>query len=139
MAILQLCETELSIANAIPAPWLGEPVDYMPLLTDMLEGGIYGGTDMSRRHSATITLNAVAAERENKRSGVLQSVFPKAKKLSGAYPVLKKHPYLLPGVWAVRLAKYGKELASSKGGNNAGDSLRIGSERKELLKYYDII
>lgn len=139
MAILQLCETELGIANVIPAPWLGEQVDYMPLLTDMLEGGIYGGTDMSRRHSATITLNAVAAERENKRSGVLQSVFPKAKDLSGAYPVLKKHPYLLPGVWAVRLAKYGKELASAKGGNNAGDSLRIGSERKELLKYYDII
>ena len=112
----------------------------MPLLLDLLSGGLYGDASMSRKHSSNITLEAVAAQKAGKtaRGAFAASVFPTASKLEGRYPYLKKYPYLLPVAWCSRLLHYGKESRNA-GGNKASDALKIGAERVELLKNYGII
>ena len=52
--------------------------------------------------------------------------------------MLKKWPVLLPAVWAGRLFHYGKELARG-GGQGAAQSVSIGRQRVDLMRYYKII
>lgn len=44
-----------------------ERVDCMPLLVDLLEGGVYGGSTMARRHSANMTLEAARRGKRRRR------------------------------------------------------------------------
>ena len=109
------------------------------MLEDLLAGGLYGAADMSRKHSSSITLEAVAAQKEGRqqRSAVLLSAFPSARQLQGRYPYLKQQPYLLPVAWGSRLVEYGKEILSKR--SQAADSLKIANKRIELLKIYGIL
>ena len=110
------------------------------MLMDLLDSGIYGNANMSRKHSSNMTLDAVAADKNGKKAGntVLKSLFPSAKKLEGRYPYLKKHPILLPIAWTNRILKYRKETVAG-GDNAAADSVKIGNQRIELMKKYGII
>ncbi len=123
-----------------PAEWRSIQVDETPMLEDLLASGIYGDSNMSRKHSSNITLNAVSAQRKGKKPGnnVLKTVFPSAKDLERRFPYLKKHPCLLPVAWGSRILKYHKE-SSSMAGNNAADSIKIGNQRIELMRKYGII
>ena len=125
---------------AYPDAWRQIRVNELPMLEDLLSGGLYGSATMSRKHSSNITLDAVAAQKQGRKakSGLLTSVFPPASKMEGRYPYLKKHPYLLPVAWCSRLWTYSNETRHSKN-NNAADALRIGNERIELLKEYGIL
>lgn len=122
----------------LPPQWTEIAVDETALLEDLLSGGVYGAADRNRLHSSTITLNAVAAQKQGGKAkrNVLKTVFPSAKALSGRYPYLKKYPFLLPAAWGDRLLKYRKETAA---GNGAAESIRIGSQRIELMKQYGIL
>ena len=122
----------------LPPQWTEIAVDETALLEDLLSGGVYGAADRNRLHSSTITLNAVAAQKQGGKAkrNVLKTVFPSAKALSGRYPYLKKYPFLLPVAWGDRLLKYRKETAA---GNVAAESIRIGSQRIELMKQYGIL
>ena len=110
------------------------------MLMDLLDSGIYGNANMSRKHSSNMTLDAVVADKNGKKAGntVLKSLFPSAKKLEGRYPYLKKHPILLPIAWTDRILKYRKETVAG-GDNAAADSVKIGNQRIELMKEYGII
>ncbi|MGM9588095.1 MAG: nucleotidyltransferase family protein [Candidatus Limivicinus sp.] len=123
-----------------PAVWKELDVDEAPMLDDLLDSGIYGGSNMSRKHSSSITLNAVSAQKQGKKPGnhVLKTVFPPAKALEGRFPYLKEHPYLLPVAWTSRLFHYQKELQRTSD-NDAAESIRIGNQRIELMKEYGII
>ena len=123
-----------------PDAWRQIQVDEIPMLEDLLSAGVYGGADMSRRHSSSITLDAVAAQKQGRKAkhAALTSAFPPASRLSGRYPYLKKAPWLLPAAWASRLLHYFKETRSTDN-NNASASMRIGSERIELMKEYGIL
>ena len=121
-----------------PPAWREIAVDEGPMLEDLLCAGIYGSAQRSRLHSSSITLNAVAAEKQSKRSGALSTIFPPARKLTGRYPYLKKHPYLLPAAWCSRLVTYAKETRQLQG-NRTADALKLGAERIELLKQYGIL
>lgn len=123
-----------------PAVWRELDVDEAPMLDDLLDSGIYGGSNMSRKHSSSITLNAVSAQKQGKKPGnhVLKTVFPPAKALEGRFPYLKEHPYLLPVAWTSRLFHYQKELQRTSD-NDAAESIRIGNQRIELMKEYGII
>lgn len=125
---------------AWPEAWRAIEVDEMPMLLDLLAGGLYGDSTMSRKHSSNITLDAMAAQKVGKRakSGLVSSAFPPAKKLEGRYPYLKKHRYLLPVAWITRILTYAKETQSSKD-NNASDALKIGGERVTLMRTYGIL
>lgn len=122
----------------LPPQWTEIAVDETALLEDLLSGGVYGAADRNRLHSSTITLNAMAAQKQGGKAkrNVLKTVFPSAKALSGRYPYLKKYPFLLPAAWGDRLLKYRKETAA---GNGAAESIRIGSQRIELMKQYGIL
>lgn len=123
-----------------PDEWERIEVDEADLLEDLLNSGIYGDADMSRKHSSNITLNAVSAQKKGKWNGtsLLKTVFPPAKNLEGRYPCLKEQPYLLPVAWASRILKYKKEI-SQAAGNDAASSIHIGNQRIELMKKYGII
>ena len=110
------------------------------LLLDLLGGGIYGGSSMSRKHSSNMTLDAVAARNRGEASGgsLKAALFPTAKKLEGQYTYLKKQPYLLPVAWGERLVKYCGEVGKSDK-NRAVDAVKIGNQRIELLKKYGIL
>ena len=125
---------------AYPDAWRNIQVDELPLLNDLLSAGLYGSADMSRKHSSSITLDAVSSEKQGRKSknAVLLSAFPPASKLEGRYPYLKKHPYLLPVAWSSRLWDYAKETRNSRD-NTATDALKIGNERTALLKIYGIL
>lgn len=123
-----------------PYYWRDIQVDETAMLEDLLDGGVYGNSTMSRKHSSNMTLDAVSADKKGKKaaSSVWGSLFPPAKKLRGRYPWLRRHPYLLPFAWADRIVKYRKETASSSD-NNAVKTMKIGNQRVELLRYYGVI
>ena len=137
-AIFRIGENYLDI----PAPevFRGMEGDEMPLLRDLLEGGLYGDATLSRKHSSNITLEALEAQKQGKkaRGAMGASVFPSAGKLAGKYPYLKKHPWLLPVAWSQRLWRYGRETRKNQS-SSAAEALKIGTERVELLRHYGII
>lgn len=124
-----------------PEIWRTLAVDETAMLEDLLDSGVFGASSMSRKHSSNITLHAVSSRKQGKKAGrgVLKTIFPSAKDLSGRYPYLKEKTYLLPLAWTDRILKYRQETAAGTSGNNAAESLRIGGKRIELLKQYGII
>lgn len=126
--------------SCYPSYWMEITVDESAMLEDLLSSGVYGGSTMSRKHSSNMTLEAVSADKQGKKSGLSlkKSLFPSAKSLETRYPYLKKYPYLLPVAWFSRIVKYGKEQKGNTN-NSAIESLKIGSERVELLRKYKII
>ena len=132
-----------------PASWRAINMDESALLMDILSGGVYGDSSMSRKHSSTITLNAAEAGRKGKRSGspgsLLRTVFPSARDMKGRYPYLGKHPVLmLPRAWVSRILHYYREMIddtgpAARGNNSVAESVRIGNQRVALMKEYDIL
>lgn len=123
-----------------PEAWRRIEVDEEPMLEDLLASGIYGDSNMSRKHSSNMTLNAVSAQKQGKRAGgqLLKTIFPPARSLEARFPYLKKHPYLLPVAWVSRILRYRKE-SSAMAGNDAAESIKIGNQRIDLMKKYGII
>ena len=143
-ALFRIGEKHLTFqpdAACYPEQWRALEVDERPMLEDLLDSGVFGASSMSRKHSSNMTLHAVSAGKQGKKSGntVLKTVFPSVGALSGRYPYLKERPYLLPVAWADRIVKYSRETGSGSSGNNAAESISIGNKRIELLKQYGII
>ena len=128
-------------AAGVPQAWRAIEVDEGPMLLDLLDSGVFGDATMSRKHSSTLTLNAVAADKRGKKAGknVMRTLFPSRKALEGRYPFLRTKPWLLPVAWVRRIVRYAAERRGAGADNNAAESLRIGSERVELLRRYGII
>lgn len=133
-AVFSIAEHYLDIPLNLPASWNCEKSYCEPLLADVLSGGIYGSADSSRQHSATVTLNAVEANRTGSRPSVFASLFPGRSYMEAKYPYLKKYPLLLPLAWCQRLLRYLKEHRK-----DPAASADIGRERVDLLKFYGII
>ncbi len=138
-AVFQITEKYLGMELHLPGDWSSIKTDCDPLLKDLLAGGVYGGTDQSRIYSSTVTLETVAASRQNRKAGILLSVFPSKNIMASRYPFVRKHPYLLPAAWVARIFSYGKKNLFKKDRNNTAETLRIAKERTELLKMYDMI
>ena len=143
-ALLKIGQTHFGFdpdAAGVPQAWQAIAVDEGPMLDDLLDSGIYGDASMSRKHSSTMTLSAVAADKRGKKAGrnVLRTLFPSRSALEGRYPFLRTKPWLLPLAWARRIVRYVREPRGAGADNRAAESLRIGSERVELLRRYGII
>lgn len=123
----------------LPADWEIDGIDEAAMLSDLLDSGVYGDATMSRKHSSTMTLQAVEADKKGKqaRRSVLRTLFPKLDSMKGRYPYLKKRPYLLPVAWASRILGYVRRRG--KQSDNTAESLRIASERIELMRKYGVI
>ena len=92
---------------------------------------------MSRKHSGSMTLEAVDASEKGKTGRpLLRTLFPNRSVMEASYPWVKKSAALLPAAWTARIAKY----AVSRGtDSSAAESVRIGNGLIELMKYYKII
>ena len=120
--------------------WVSVSADPAPMLADLLSGGVFGTNDLSRLHSAGITLNAAgdsASADKKHSSGIFSSLFPSKSKLESQYPELKQKPILLPVVWCKRIVRYIKETRA--GDSDTAKTLSIAKERVALLRYYGII
>ncbi len=131
-AFFRIGERHLGIPA--PAAFADLTPDEEPLVHDCLTGGLYGADDPDRLHSSTLTLEAVAAEKQGRRRrGLVKALFPSAATLSGRFPYLYKRPWLLPVAWTQRIVCYLRERrAPSK-------TLQIGQERIELLRQYRLL
>lgn len=127
-------------AACYPPQWRNRPVEVEPMLEDLLAGGLYGYQSMSRRHSSTMTLEAVAAQKKGKKPGKLarSTLFPPARNLQGRYPYLRGKPWLLPVAWCSRIVSY-QVNRRREPDNTPGQALKIGKARVALLQKYDII
>lgn len=123
-----------------PQSWQQITVDETNMLRDLLGSGVFGGSTMSRKHSSNMTLDAVTADKQGKKAkmSLKNTLFPSFKSMEKRYPYLKKYPCLLPAAWADRILKYGKEKKQSAN-NSAVESLKIGSQRIDLLREYKVI
>ena len=123
-----------------PESWSSVEVDGSDLLEDLLEGGVFGDSSLSRKHSSNITLQAVSEDKKGKKAGasLAQTLFPDRRYMERTYTYLKKYPFLLPAAWASRILNYLKE-SKSMGGNDAMESIEIGNHRVDLMKKYKII
>lgn len=128
--------------------WHQIQVDETPMLRDLLDAGVFGDGSMSRKHSSTITLEAVSAQKEGRRAshGLAKSLFPSVMELKGRYTYLENMPWLLPAAWVQRILRYRRELShtgrssgSNSGGNTAAEALEIGRQRVDLLRTYGIL
>ena len=137
-AVFRIGEKHLGVE--CPGAFRALEVDEEPLLSDLLDGGLYGDANLSRKHSSNITLETVAAQKQGKRPrGTMRtSVFPSAQKLSGRYPYLREHPWLLPLAWSQRLWTYARETRGRED-SSAAEALRIGADRVALLRQYGIL
>lgn len=126
--------------SCYPKEWQEEAVDEMPMLLDLLSGGVYGKSSMSRVHSSSITLNAVGSSKKGKKAklNLKPLLFPARVDLENKYQYLRKRPYLLPIAWTARILSYVKETRRVQG-DTAAESLQIGNERIELLRFYRVI
>ncbi len=111
-------------------------VDELPLLEDILTGGIYGAQDENRLHSANMTLSAISAEKAGRKStGLRESIFPSYTYMSGNYPYLQKYRFLLPVAWFLRIYLYLK----NRNKRDPARTIEIGKQRIELLKKYKLL
>lgn len=136
-AVFSIARYDLQIEFPVPSELESAPDYGHPMLKDILCGGIYGSADTNRQHSATMTLNAVKSVKTDTKFSVWQSVFPPIEVMQSKYSYVKNHPILLPAAWAQRVLTYAKR--NSKGETKAAESLAIGKERIELLRYYGIV
>lgn len=109
-----------------------------PLLADLLNAGVFGGSTLSRKHSATITLGAVNAAHTGTRHSPIKTLFPPRSSLTGTYPWLNDRPWLLPAAWCGRLLRYIREVTRSPD-SRPGESLQLGRDRLALLRQYGIL
>jgi hypothetical protein len=135
-ALFGIGERHLDLAVELPEVWKTD-VDERPMLEDLLAAGIYGDADEERKHSSSITLNAVVRQKQGKEAGggVMKSLFPSASSLESRYPYLKKYPALLPVAWVSRIFRF----AAKGGSDGAKKTIQLGNERLELLKRYGIL
>ncbi len=113
-------------------------MDVEPLLEDMFAGGVHGASDLTRLHTATVTLNAIRKDRTGEKAGILRSIFPTWEYMAGRYPYAGKYPLLLPIAWGSRIWGYLCEIRKDDS-SSVSDSLHLAKERIALLKYYGVI
>ena len=118
--------------------WDFSDIDELPLLQDVMEGGAYGTSTLSRQHSSNMTLDAVAARHQKRRRrGVWHSLFPGKNYLQSRFIYAKKYPVLLPVAWGQRIIEYFKRSGLNSG--NPAQTIQIGQARIKLLEKYKII
>ena len=118
----------------IPLVWQESDTDELPLLEDILTGGIYGTSQRARQHSSGFTLDAASG----KKPSLKNRLFPSGKNLPAQYGYAAKNPVLLPIAWSQRLFRYGMEI-DTKNKNTPLNAVKIGNQRLQLLKKYNIL
>lgn len=106
------------------------------LLDDLMETGIFGGSEKTDCLAANISL-AVSSfgAKERKLRGLLVSAFPRREQLIERYPYLEERPWLLPVVWMKRFVKFGR-YAGKNIISIVREILNKSDKRADILKKY---
>lgn len=137
-AIMKICSLYLGINPEGKSLTELDEIDEVPLLEDILSGGLYGVADEDRLHSSTMTLEVVSAQREGRISkGLLRTIFPTRSYMESKYSYVKKNKWLLPVAWIQRGSQYLSDRSRKK--VNPSKTIQIGNNRIKLLKKYNII
>ena len=127
------------LSFTIPDNWTysGE-IDTEALLADCLEGGIHGYAAVGRQSSAHIM--AQYSQGSTQRHPLLRTLFPSRKWLAAKYPIVDRHPVLMPVCWVCRWKNYVLRLYRSKGnGKSPIKSVIVWKRRMKLMRKYKII
>lgn len=113
------------------------------LLQDILSGGIYGRTDLTRKYTASILLRKVE-ERYEKKNIILHYstiLFPSSSYMRQRYPWTKKTSLLIPVAWFCRLGREGIRLIRQKRGESSMvDGIYYERKRREeLFRKYGVL
>lgn len=140
--VLHLYENVIAIAEEylgfntdkvmLPKNYDKNNCDYQALLDDIIDAGVFGQSTAERKHTATMTLNALSDEG---KSNVFKSIFPTFNEMKGKFEYLNKYPFLLPIAWFTRIFNY---IFDKKQGDSK-KTIELGNERIELLKKYKVI
>lgn len=103
---------------------------------DILDAGVFGKSTEDRLHSATVVQNAVHGDG---RKSVVKSLFPPLEYMKGRFQILRKLPFLLPLMWLVRIFMYIFSSAERNRSVSPANSIKIASERIDLMKKMGII
>ena len=126
-----------------PPIWQQIAVDEIPLLEDLLAGGLYGAASAGRCHSSHMTLEAMHhyknSNRLNHFSGWIKMAFPSAGQLGNRYPWIRTKPWLLPAAWCQRWWRYLLTKNISTKVTDGLSAARIGRHRIALMQYYRLI
>lgn len=135
-AAFEIARRVLAIDFPLPDVWPAAP-DVGALLHDALCGGVYGTADLTRRHSSTITLEAVRSSRLGRRHRIAATLFPPLRYMQGQFAYVKKRPFLLPAAWVQRAFRY--LLETRRPDSSPASSLRLAKERIALMKQYGVM
>ena len=106
------------------------------LLVDMIEGGVFGKSSSERVFSGPVVqVASLNRKKGNVIFGFLKACFPSREYLKYSYPVLQKHPFLLPVVWVLRIIKYMRRTEEPR----MVKGLSVARRRLALLEEYGLV
>lgn len=116
------------------AEFLFRPLQPDRLLSDSMEGGIYGNDREGNGHGTILT---IAARYPTPWERVQRFLFPSLQQLVAGRPWLRKRPWLLPVAWGQRA---GRVLMSKRlQGKVTWKSLQVAHQRNQLLRSYGLL
>lgn len=120
----------------------GEPNCPDVLLEDMMNSGIFGGKSDAGKIGGLLAWSALRDFGSEKKHGkiywIFRTAFPGKSWLYSVNPEIRRKPWLALGAYASRIKKGIRFYRSRKKGL-AGDGMKKGEERVELLKKYGVI
>lgn len=133
-ALLALGRERLGFSSLPAADFSG---DLDPLLTDLIESGVYGNGSKAMMLSSTY----VRARIRQKQTGIpsiLTMLFPSVSHASYSYPWLIQKPWLLPVAWIHRFFKFFTKTLPENHGLTS-QTFERGKERFSLLEQLDLL
>ena len=136
-AIYGICSRHLGLD--VPPAFSQALPEELPLLEDILSAGLHGSGSMDRLHSATLTLQTVAADRTKGSGAPLRTaLFPGLRSMERRFPYLKGRPWLLPVAWVQRWLRYAGSVGKHRNTHPAV-TMQLADTRIRLLQTYHII
>ena len=108
------------------------------LLEDLIQTGVFGGTQKTDALAMSIRFNLSASGgKRGKIQAIIAGVFPARGQLMNSYPYLIEKPWLLPLAWMERFRKF-KKYAGKNMGYIVRETLKKVERRDPILRKYKI-
>ena len=113
-------------------PDFNKKLDILPMLCDIMSGGVYGGENPERHNSGNITFSAYNKNIGDESSKV-NILFPPKEVMKRKYPNMKDTKWGLVSAWLSRILRY-----FVLGGDSSA-MLDLAAKRKSLLRDYGML
>ncbi|MDR0396305.1 MAG: nucleotidyltransferase family protein [Oscillospiraceae bacterium] len=135
-ALFALCRNHLALKDGAWQSMFGDSLDETdasPLLSDILDAGVFGKSTAERTRSAAVVYRSFDGESggESRLRTLARAVFIRKDELHPPYMYAKRHAALLPAAWIHRLIRYA--FIERRRGGEQGAGLAVARERMALL------